>query len=211
MSPQAKDQELTAQQRDDLDLAARHAVAQMKETKHATTGELILGVKASYDLDYVAAAFALLCGWFAKGNGEPNPTVAASKLRSPDAPAPSSKVAASTKAWMQRLQDVDDALKARASQLWRVRKERREAEAIAVLRLGIGPRTVLPPNSRVAGEFCMQELQRFVRESGKLDSMTIESCGYPVCSGACDGARRQLDRPTFGGRYVCTCMHDMPS
>ena len=65
--------------------APKRCVAWMKEMRRLDNGEPILAAKAPYDLDYVAAAIALLGGWFAKGNGAPNLTVAASKLRSPGA------------------------------------------------------------------------------------------------------------------------------
>jgi len=61
----AKDQCFSEQQPQDLEFAARYAVAELKETILAATGERILTAKASYDLDYIAAALALLCGWFA--------------------------------------------------------------------------------------------------------------------------------------------------
>ena len=77
-------------------------------------GERVLAAKAPYELGYVAAAIALLCGWFAKGNGTPNPTVAAAKLRSPGATAPSTKATASVKAWMERLRQLDAATRAQA-------------------------------------------------------------------------------------------------
>ena len=107
--------ELTRWQSGELRLETKRFVALMKETRRLHNGERILAAKAPYDLGYVAAAIALLCGWFAKCiNGAPNLTFVAAKMRSPTkAAAPSSTEAtASIKAWMERLQQLDAAGKA---------------------------------------------------------------------------------------------------
>ena len=149
----AKEQEVTSLQRGALELEAKRCVALMKETRRLDNGERILAAKAPYDLDSVAAAIALLCGWFAKGNGAPNLTVAAWKLRSLGAGARSTKTTASVKAWMERLRQLDAAVRAQESEHYRIRKAQEQAEALEVLRRGIGPRTVV--SREWYGSWCM--------------------------------------------------------
>ena len=200
----AKEQVLTPCQRDDLLCEAKHVVALMKETRRLDEDARILAAKAPYSLQYVAAALALLCGWFAKGNGTPNLTVAASKLRAPDAPALHTKATARIKAWMERLKQLDAALKAEWQTHYRIRMAQDEAEALEVLRRGIGPRTVIPATgSSVCGEGLFRQLLRTAVQSERLGSLVREPCSYPVCSGVCEGARK---RPTnMAMRYVCMC------
>ena len=102
-------------------------------------GARILPAKAPYNLEYVAAALAVLCGWFAKGNGTPNLTVAASKLRTPDAPPLPTRATARIKAWMERLRELNTAMKAEWQTHYRIRTAQDEAEALEVLRRGMGP------------------------------------------------------------------------
>lgn len=203
----AKEQELTPWQRGELELEAKRCVAWMKELRRLDNGEAILAAKAPYNLDYVAAAIALLGGWFAKGNGAPNLTVAAAKLHSLGAAAPSTKATASIKAWMERLQQVDAAWKAQENEHYRIRKAQEQAEALEVLRRGVGPRTVVQGKTGVvvgAGLFRM--LLRDAVESGKLDTLSREPCSLPVCSGSCENARK---RPTnLALCYRCTCGSD---
>lgn len=200
----AKEQVLTPMQRDTLLCEAKHVVARMKETRRLHNGARILAAKAPYSLEYVAAALALLCGWFAKGNRTPNLTVAASKLRAPDAPPLHTRATARIKAWMVRLKELDGAMKAEWQTQYHLRTAQDEAEALEVLRRGIGPRTVIPATgSAVCGEGLFRMLLRTAVHSGKLGSLVREPCSYPVCSGTCEGARK---RPTnMAMRYRCAC------
>ena len=198
----AKKQLLTPKLRCQLQRRASECVALMKETRRLDNGERILAAKAPYDLDYVAAAIALCCGWFAKGNGAPNLTVAASTMRSSGLPAPSTKATASVKAWMDRLQELDTALKEWDDANVRIFFDHQEAESLEVLRRGIGPRTVVDPRTRmVSGAGLFGQRLSCAVASGKLQNLERERCRLPICSGNCDGANeaRRADS------YHCTC------